>query len=607
MRAPAAFRSAPFRRSRLLLFALAFAAAICPQTAKGTIRYSISLAHPEHHTFHVGMTVPDVKKELIVQLPAWNALYQIRDFAYRVSGLRAQGFDTHQLAVTKLDKQTWRVSGEGVVAVQYDIYWDDAGPFNSQLNSSHAFLNLAEVLLYVPDRRQESAEVELVDVPEKWSVATPLKGMAQISRARILNYYADNYDQLVDGPIEASEFYRIVLIEKNPRIVAIIHGDNWKTEQLEGPLRQICKYEISVMRDVPFEQYTFIFHIGSAAQGGGGGMEHAYSTAISVPSGEAVPGVSAHEFFHLWNVKRIRPQSLEPVDYTREMWTRSMWFAEGVTSTYGSYTLVRTGLWNKEAFYANLAGQITELESRPANRWKSAEEASLDAWFEKYPLYARPEFSISYYTKGQILGVLLDILIRDATDNGKSLDDVLRTLNEEFAKKGRFYQDEADIRAVAEKVSGVSLKAFFEQYVSGTAPLPYADVLTRAGLSIESIERERASFGFWPRYTEFGQTVVTELEAGNAAAQTGLREGDVLLELNGGAAPRRPERWLRDHNPGETVHLRVRRGGKEMEISYTLPGRVVRADQIDESPNPTDKQRRIREGILKGKTNDEAR
>ena len=600
---------AKVRRSCLACILLALATVVCARPAAATIRYSISLAHPEEHEFHVEMSVPDVKKELTVQLPAWNALYQIRDFAHRLSGLRAQDANGHPMAVVKLDKQTWQVSGDGNVLIRYDIYWDDAGPFNSQLNSSHAFLNLAEILLYVPERRREGTQIRLADVPEKWSAATALRGGAtdEPSAAWRFAFSADNYDQLVDAPIEVSEFQGMVVSEKNPRIIAVVHGDNWRREQIEEPLKRICAYEIGLMGGAPFREYTFLFHIGSAAQGGGGGMEHAYSTAISVPSGEAIAGVSAHEFFHLWNVKRIRSQSLEPVDYSREMWTRSLWFAEGVTSTYGAYTMLRTGLWSKEMFYADLAGQITELESRPANRWKSVEEASLDAWFEKYPLYARPEFSISYYTKGQILGVLLDILIRDATDNGKSLDDVMRTLNEEFAKKGRFYRDSTGIRATTEKVSGVSLKDFFEQNVSGTAPLPYAEVLARAGLSIKSVERERASFGFWPRYTESGAVVVTELEAENAAGQGGLREGDVLLEINGGAIPRRPERWLRERKPGEMARLRVRRDGKEMEISYALPGRVERVTQIEESSHATDKQRRIRDGLLKGKTNQEAR
>src|SRR5437879_13009813 len=203
----------------------------------------------------------------------------------------------------------------------------------------------------------------------------------------------------------------------------------------------------------PFERYLFILHIGKGV--GGGGMEHANSTAIGAYSDEYLLSVAAHEFFHLWNVKRIRPASLEPVDDSKEQYTRALWFAEGVTNTYGLFTLVRSGIWSKEQFYADLSEQISELEGRAANRWQSAEQSSLDAWLEKYPLYNQQEYSVSYYTKGQVLGDLLDILIRDRTGNSKSLDDVMRLLNTNFAKQGKPYRDSLDVRLVAESVAEI--------------------------------------------------------------------------------------------------------------------------------------------------------
>src|SRR5437667_11066462 len=207
-------------------------------------------------------------------------------------------------------------------------------------------------------------------------------------------------------------------------------------------------------------------------------MEHPYSTAIGVTCDEYLDGVAAHEFFHLWNVKRIRPASLEPVDYTKEQYTRALWFAEGVTSTYGSYTMLRSHLWTKQQFYDDLSQQITELESRHANEWQSVEQSSLDAWLEKYPLYNKPEYSVSYYTKGQILGHLLDILIRDRTGNDKSLDDVMRSLNANFAKQGKTYRDSLDVRLTAEKIAGGSFEEFFGKYVAGAEPFPYQQILT---------------------------------------------------------------------------------------------------------------------------------
>lgn len=542
------------------------------------------------------MKIAPVQYKLVVQLPAWNALYQIRDFAHRVARFRAHSPSAQALAVAKFDKQTWQITpaaGDANVEIQYDIFWDDPGPFNSQLNATHAFLNLAEVLMYVSARRNEPVEVRLEDIPAGWAVATPLKSEI---RERAAVYSAENYDQLVDGPLEIGLF-QTFLVREHPRITAVVHGDSSKPEEIVDPLRKICAYEISLMREAPFEQYIFIFHIGSAA--GGGGMEHAFSTAISLTSIQGLPSVSAHEFFHLWNVKRIRPQSLEPVNYTREMWTRSLWFAEGVTNTYGAYTLLRSGIWSKELFYADLGNQITELELRPAYQWKSAEEASLDAWFEKYPLYNRPSLSISYYTKGQILGVLLDILIRDATDNRESLDAMIRALNDEFAKKAKFYTD-LDLRAIADKVSGTSLRDFFTRYVSGAEPLPYRDVLARAGLALKTSQQEVASFGFWTKRGGADGVTVAQVEPDSSAARAGLEVGDSLLTLNGAAFPSRTDHWLRDHSPGEKLNLRFRRGSEHREIAFALDGRIQRADQIEEIAQANAKQKSIREGLLRG-------
>jgi predicted metalloprotease with PDZ domain len=322
-----------------------------------------------------------------------------------------------------------------------------------------------------------------------------------------------------------------------------------------------------------------------------------------------LPSYSAHEFFHAWNVKRIRPQSLEPVDYTREMWTRSLWFAEGVTSTYGAYTLLRTGLWSTQQFYGNLADQIRELQSRPAHRWQSVEQASLDAWYEKYPLYTRPEESISYYNKGQIVGVLLDILIRDRTDNRASLDDVLRELNEEYAKAGRFYGESEGLRAVMEDVirkkapsADAGLGDFFNRYVSGSDEIPYSDFLGRAGWTIRDTSQRRATLGFSINRDSAGSASVSSVDRESGASEAGLKEGDILIALNGESFPRAPERWLRDHQPEERITVKVQRSGEERELSFPLGRQTDAAYQIVEIPSPTERQRRIRDGILRGVT-----
>jgi predicted metalloprotease with PDZ domain len=297
------------------------------------------------------------------------------------------------------------------------------------------------------------------------------------------------------------------------------------------------------------------------------------------------------------------------VDYGKEMWTRSLWFAEGVTNTYGAYTLLRTGLWSTQQFYGDLADQIRELQSRPAHRWQSVEQSSLDAWYEKYPLYTRPEESISYYNKGQIVGVLLDILIRDRTDNRASLDDVLRELNERYAKAGRFYDESEGLRAAMEDVirkkapsADADLKDFFQRYISGSDEIPYSDFLARAGLTIRDTSQRRASLGFSINRDSAASVAIASVDRESGASEAGLREGDVLVALNGEPFPRAPERWLRDHQPEERITIKIRRGGEQRNFSFPLGRQTDAAYQITEIPSPTERQRRIRDGILRGVT-----
>ena len=581
--------------SLCLLSLLTFSA-----SSKATIRYVVSLEHPERHLFHVTMTIPDVTGEVIAQMPAWNALYQIRDFSSHVQQVESFA-DSQKAFIEKVDKQTWRIKGTGTIKISYATYWDEAGPFASQLNAEHAFINPAMILMYVPERRGEAVRLALPDVPAEWQAAgASIQFIESMGGAKSFGGDAASYDALVDAPIEAGKFDEFRLPGIKPEIWVVVHGDKWSRKQVEDDLKRICQYELKLMTGTPFERYTFILHIGKGF--GGGGMEHENSTAIGAYSDEYLPGVAAHEFFHLWNVKRIRPASLYPVDYTKEQFTRALWFAEGVTNTYGSYTLVRSGIWNKEQFYADLGEQISELEERPANRWQSAEQSSLDAWLEKYSLYNQPEYSVSYYTKGQVLGDLLDILIRDRTGNGKSLDDVLRLMNTNFAKQGKPYRDSMDVRITAESIAGGSFEDFFQKYVAGIEPFPYQQILALAGLELRTTEERRPALGFFMELDSNGALTVRTIDSRSSAAQAGLRDGDAIINWNGGEVPRRVERWLQEQRAGDVLKLRVRREDKELSVEFRLGELKEIRYQVLEDAHAGEKARHIREGILHGET-----
>ncbi len=471
-------------------------------------------------------------------MPAWNALYQIRDFAYRLRDLRAVApasadLPEHPIAIFPINQQLWQIGpprgalqpdNPPLQIVRYSIAWDDPGPFNSQLNAHHAFMNLAEILMYVSGRRREDTEVLFENIPANWKIAAQLPEGPYAASFR-----ADSYDALVDAPFEAGKFEDFTFENQGAHFRVVVDGSEWNKGRLEDFLRRITRYELNLMEGPPFKDYTFFFHIGNYTDVGGGGMEHANSTAIAAASVESAATVAAHEFFHAWNVKRIRPQTLEPVDYSKEQYTRALWFAEGVTSTYGAYTLERTELWTKSQFYQDLAAQISELQSRPAHQWQSVEESSLDAWLEKYDDYNAPDRSISYYNKGQIVGLLLDLAIRDATDNHKSLDDVLRAMNTAYAKAGKFYDDSAGVRRTVEEVSGKSFEDFFRRFVSGADEIPYDEFLSAAGWQLKVEGSQTADLGFWPGADSGKGIGVSEVEPGSAAEAAGLRDGDFIV------------------------------------------------------------------------------
>jgi predicted metalloprotease with PDZ domain len=592
-----------FHRPSFVLGALVFLCSlICCSRAAATIRYEVSLAHPEQHLFHVAMEIPNVSVGVTIQMPAWDALYQIRDFSAHVQDVEAFA-GSEGSPIEKIDKQTWKITANGTVIIRYATYWDEAGPFATQLNSEHAFINPAMILAYVPDRRAEDVKVDLREIPASWRAEAALPVLDEsMGGARVINLTAPNYDALADAPVEVGKFEEFQVPGLNPPVWVVVHGDDWRKKDLQEWLRRICQYEIKLMDGAPYQRYVFFLHFGKGAGGAGGGMEHANSAAISVRSEESFLNVAAHEFFHLWNVKRIRPSSLEPVDYTKEQYTRSLWFAEGVTSTYASYTLVRTGLWSKDQFYEDLSTQISELEARPASKWQSVEQSSLDAWLEKYPQYNRPQESVSYYTKGQILGVLLDVLIRDRTDDEKSLDDVVRTLDTDFAKQGKTYRDSLDVQRTTEKVAGGSFQDFFTKYVAGTEPLPYRQILALSGLDFRTIERKRPALGFFAERDSTGAYVVRSVDPDSPAAQSGLRVGDIVVGWNGSEVPRSMDRWLYSQRPGSTVHARVKREDKEISLDFRLGEATETYYLVAESAHPSEKARRIREGLLKGTT-----
>jgi predicted metalloprotease with PDZ domain len=305
-------------------------------------------------------------------------------------------------------------------------------------------------------------------------------------------------------------------------------------------------------------------------------------------------GVTAHEFFHLWNVKRIRPQSLEPIDYTKENYTPALWFSEGVDSTASTSIQLRAGLLDERRYLNYLGDAITDLEDRPAHLTQSVEQSSEDAWLEKYPYYGLPERSISYYNKGELLGVLLDLRMRQASNDQASLQTLFHWMNEHYAKQGKCFADSEAVRQAAEKISGANLKEFFADYVSGVREIPWDDFFGYVGLRVKSADLISAHRGFDAVQKFDRPPVVVEVEPGSEAERAGLKSDDVIVQINGLPAGRDFEKAIEGVGPGGLLRLLISREGSERELQWTLGSSKQKVYQLEDVPGITAEQKKHR-------------
>jgi len=552
------------------------------------IRYTITLTNPTEHFVEVAIAIPPGPAQRELQLPVWNATYQIRDFAEYVLWIRARTPSGAPLPTRKLNKSRWQIDGLGQGGVvEYEVLADQPGPFGAQLNTEHAFFNFAEILMYPADARDSAISVRFAAVPNGWHIASPLPEEQN-------ELQAPNYDTLVDSPVELSKFQESTFTENGGHYRIVVHAapDLCDLPRLTDTLRKIVHAETAWMQDRPFQNYLFLFHFPENR--GDGGMEHAYSTAIELsgPSLQSDPGqlasMAAHEFFHLWNVKRIRPQTLAPPDYTKENYTRALWFSEGVTSTVEQYALLQSHLIDEKGFLRNLSDEITVLQNRPAHLTQSAEESSLDTWLEKYPQYRQPGRSISYYNKGFLLGILLDLAMRQGSKDEASLQDLFQYMNQTYARKEKFFDDSEGIRKAAEVVSGSDLSSFFNKYVAGTDEIPYDEFLAWVGLRVVAHEKTISDPGFRAARNFDLAPVVVYVQPNGNAAHAGLVPGDTLLTVDEAPVSRDYEARIAGRPVGEMLHVRVRASnGSERDLTWKLSAGKTLEYEVTEIEYPT--------------------
>lgn len=621
------FETSPQRAVRAVAIALAVlmaaASALGQESpASGALRlqYHLELSRPTTHLVAVEIVADKVTDpHLDFVLPAWSpGRYAIYDFAKNVQEFEALDAAGRPLAWQKIDKQTWRVeiqNAAGEVRVRYKVFANDLNGSFSQFDTSHANLNGASIYMYVAGHKSDPITLTVND-PAGWKIVS---GFSLSTDQK--TFEAPSYDRLIDTPMEITPDCVIRTFEMNGKTIRIaVHSYGERAAnlpQLEGDLKRVVRSEMAMMPVPDFEHYTFIVHFAPDIALGDG-MEHLNSTQVIVSHAPSDYGISqavemaAHEFFHLWNVKRLRPAALGPFDYTRENYTRSLWLAEGITSYYAYLNLLRSGVWSRRQFLDRLADEIRELEDDPGRKLMSAESSSFNAWFyDRSPQMQETNFAnttISYYNKGALLGLLLDLEIRSQTHGRKSLDDVMRYLYKKFYEApaatsygpGRGYAEQ-DVLDAINTVAGHNFRDFFARYVRGTEPLPCEKDLAIVGLSLHTEVPPGASpdVGILTTAEDRGVRIRTVIPGG-PADRAGLSRDDLLIAVdNQSLATDSLADRLAIYPAGETVPFTVERHLRRERISVTLGPPAANQYSIVESPGVSLGQVAIREGWLR--------
>jgi len=601
-------------RTKIMLFAAVLAAPASPlrASAQGNatsapitdIRYEVTFtrANGERRqvtstmTFTVGGTDP-----VLLSLPSWTpGAYEIDNFARNVAN-----FSTEQggnsLAWDKADPDTWRVHPRGVgeVTVHFDYMADSLDNANTWARPDFLLFNGTNLFPYPEGRGFDFPASVTVNTEAGWKIAT---GMTFAGPRR---YAASNYHDLVDMPFFVGQFdldsaqisgtwirfatYPSGSVTGGPRVAV------WEA------LKLVIPAEVKVFGEVPWNTYS-VLQITDPSYSGGSGLEHQNSHVDVLGPGmlgtPVLPSLYAHEIFHAWNVKRLRPSEMWPYRYDEEQPTPLLWISEGITDYYADLAEVRGGIVDPKGFFQLTGDKMSEVDEQPPT---ALEDASLSTW-----IHPRDGTGYIYYPKGSLAGLLLDIMIRDASDNHSSLDDVMRTLYNTAYKNGRGFTSDEWWSTVSKAAKGKSFSDFYARYIDGREPFPYDKVLPLAGLRLARDTTHVPQLGIASLQDSTGLHV-TEVMPGSSAAAAGVVPGDQLISVGGFSAddPAWTQKFRARYarlTEGTDVPIIVRRAGAEQTLTARLHFVTSVGLRLVEDPRPSAKERRLREGLLRGIT-----
>jgi len=576
---------------------LAGTQAVLAQKGQLAIDYTVAVADTDKQLFHVTTDIKNIDQPaLTLSLPTWApGWYTVENYYKNVLRFRVTDGSGKILPHTMSRKQTWNVDTKGLkqIRIDYDYQATVLALNQAKITKDFAFFTGIELFLQAEGHRNEPSTVHF-KIPAGWDLISALKQTSDP-----MTFTAADYDTLVDAPTEMGKFDVTKFdVEGKPHyFVATPEGtfSADKAAKFTEMQAKIARADSAIFGGLPYEKYVSFYFFTSPESNASGALEHLNSFVAFAPPGdvatpEMIVGTSAHEYFHLWNVKRIRPAEMWPYDYSRENETPLLWVSEGFTNYYGALSRYRAGLSTQENFLASVAGTAGGIEGEEARNYISPAESSVATWAG----YDTPvAFGISYYAQGQNLGALLDLSIRNDTNGTAGLDDVMRALFNEHYKKGRGFTTEEMIGHI-NRITKKDYHEFYRKYVFGTDVPDYDRIFGYAGYKLEKKAEHSPVFGFNGRFRSGGLTV-NSVEPGSGAAVGGLKVGDVIMKIDG-----KPVVGFQIGSlAGKTASFTVTRDGGEVVVPVAIGSRAFTNYNLVASPNATPQQMTVRNAWLK--------
>lgn len=570
------------------------------------ISYTLTFPEAQAHYVDIEMQISGLKQNsLDLKMPVWApGSYLVREFARNIETISALA-NGKIIGIKKTRKNIWRVNTAGIsaITVKYRVYAFEVSVRTSFIDVDHAFLSSPDIFIYPAGMLNQASTIHIIPY-KKWDKVS--SSLATVNNDAF-TLTAPNYDILFDSPIEVGNQDVFSFTTGGVNYEVAMSGEgNYDKERLKKDMAKIIDEQTAIFGENPNKRYVFIVHNYLK---GGGGLEHLSSTVLGATRTaytdekgyQSFLSLVAHEHFHLWNVKRLRPIALGPFDYDNENYTTNLWIAEGFTSYYQDLTLRHAQLYPPENYLNLLGVNISAVENQPGVNIQPVADASYDAWIKAYrPNENSVNSTISYYSKGALIGLLLDLEIINSTNGNKSLDDVMKYMYEQYYKiKNRGYTD-AEFKLGLEKFAGKKLDDFYKNYITGLTPLDFNKYMAYAGYKLkdEYAGSNDPALGISTGVNADKKIVVTAVLRNGAAWKDGLNVGDQLLAMDGKTLTE-VKGLLNDKKTGDKVIFSISRDGLKKDIPVTLLRNTQVKYSIEALPNINAQQQTVRNKWLK--------